>query len=376
MSRLNNISIKLAPMAFALVLAGCSSGASVADYAWGDSADSSNPVAGNTKAGLTTAPDASSYKYVPALPTTNTRTASASGLSTPPKNSQRVYVVVNDRPITGFDIAQRMRLNKVLGRRQLSRKSTVKELINDAVQLSELKKNKLSITDRQLDGAIKQMTGANGSTPAKIKATLRKRGVSFTALKEQIRASLALRYLMQRSGAKVGKVDESAVDRRLHKINSDPRRQGVTVYLLRQVDLPVENINSTMGGQLLQARAVEAQQIAQRYKGCSSLRRAASGIYNVKVSKTIQADGRRLPAQMRKALRSAGRRKLLGPMRSAGGIQMIGFCGTKRIEPPKVKRSQIKNMLQAETFANAAERVLRDLRRKAYIDYKVPSVRS
>lgn len=376
MSKFNNISIKLAPMAFALVLAGCSSGASVADYAWGDSADSSKPVTGNAKAGLTSAPDASSYKYVPALPTTTTRTASSSGLSTPPKNSQRVYVVVNDRPITGFDIAQRMRLNKALGRRQLSRKGTVKELINDAVQLSELRKNKLSITDRQLRGAIKQMTGANGSTPAKLKATLRKRGVSFTALQEQIRASLALRYLMQRSGAKVGKVDDATVERRLRKINSDPRRQGVTVYLLRQVDLPVENMNSAMGGQLLQARAVEAQQIAQRYKGCSSLKRAASGIYNVKVSKTIQADGRRLPAQMRKALRSAGRRKLLGPMRSAGGIQMIGFCGTKRIEPPKVKRAQIKNMLQAESFENAAERVLRDLRRKAYIDYKVPSVRS
>ncbi len=369
-------SAKLAPLAVALLLAGCSSGASIADYAWGDSSDSSNPAPAQTKNGLTTAPDTSSYKYTPALPSTTTRTASSSGLSTPPKNSQRVYVVVNDRPITGFDIAQRMRLNKALGRRQLSRKGTVKELINDAVQISELKKNKVSITDRQLDGAIKNMTSSTGSTPAKLKATLRKRGVSFTALKDQIRASLALRYLMQRSGTKVGKVDDATIDRRLRKINSDPRRQAVTVYLLRQVDLPVENINSAMGGQLLQARAVEAQQIAQRYKGCSSLRKAARGIYNVKVSKTIQADGRRLPAKMRKALRSAGQRKLLGPMRAAGGIQMIGFCGTKRIEPPKASRAQVKSMLRAETFETAAERVLRDLRRKAFIDYKVQSVRS
>ena len=190
------------------------------------------------KAGLVAAPDTSTYAYTsPSSPS-----PAAANLSKPPKNSQRVYVVVNDQPITGFDIAQRMRLNKALGRRQRSRKGTVKELINDAVQLSALKAKKVSITDRQVDGAIKNMTKSTGSTPAKLKATMRKRGVSFGALKNQIRASMALRYLMRNSGAKVGSVDDAAVDRRLRKINSDPRRQGVTVYLLRQVDLPVENI--------------------------------------------------------------------------------------------------------------------------------------
>ena len=78
---------------------------------------------------------------------------------------------------------------------------------------------------------------------------------------------------------------------------------------------------------------------------------------------------------MKKALRQAGRRKLIGPMRVRSGIQMIAFCGTKRIEPPKVTRAQVKAVMQNEKFGGAADRIMQGLRRKAFIDYKVPSAR-
>ncbi len=359
-----------------LLTAGCSSNASVGNYLWGDetapakTSQTRSAVTVPGQAGLPAAPDTSSYSYTP-----SSASPGSGGFSKLPKNSQRVFVVVNDQPITGYDISQRIRLNQILGRRKNSRKEVMEELINDVIQISEAKKNKIDINDSRINSAITNMASTTGSNPVRLKAQLKKRGVSEASLKQQVKASLALRWLMQKQGAKISKVSEEEVDRRLKQINSDPRRQGVTVYLIKQVNLPVEQTSSVMAPQLMQARAIEAQQIAQRYRGCSSLRKASDGIYNVQLTSTIQADSRRLPAQMRNALKEAGRTKLIGPLRTRNGVQLIAFCGTKRIEPQKASRAQAKNIMENEKFGQAANNILKSLRRSAFIDYKVASVR-
>jgi len=358
----------------ALLSAGCSSGASVANYLWGD--DTAPPpqqtrAAVSQPGALPNAPATSTYSYT----ASSAPAANLSGFSKLPKNSQRVFVIVNDQPITGYDITQRTKLNQILGRRKNSRKEVLNELINDVIQISEAKRNKVNIDDKRINSAIANMAASTGSSPVRLRSQLKSRGVSFASLKHQVKASLALRWLMQKNKANVGKVSDADIDRTMRKINSDPRRQGVTVYLIRQVNLPVEQTSSAMAPQLLQARAIEAQQIARRYKGCSTLRKASSGIYNVKVSRTIQADSRKLPGQMRTSLQKAGTKRLIGPMRTRGGIQMIAFCGTKRIQPPKVTREQAKNIAENEKFGTAAENILKGLRRKAFIDYKVASAR-
>lgn len=362
-------------LTLALFVAGCSSGASVGNYLWGDDTSPSKPsgtiAAQPGSSSLPDAPAISSYSYTASSGTPDNKL----GFSKLPKNSQRVFVIVNDQPITGYDISQRTSLNKILGRRQNTQKKVLEELINDVIQVSEAKKNNVSIDDTRIDRAISSMASSTGSNPVQLKSQLKKRGVSEASLKRQVKASLALRWLMQKEGAKISKISAAEVDRRLKKINSDPRRQAVTIYLIRQVNLPVEQSNSAMAPQLLQARAIEAQQIARGYKGCSSLRRVSSSIYNVQISNTIQADSRRLPGQMRTALRKAGRKKLIGPMRTRQGIQMIAFCGTKRIEPPKASRAQVKGLVENEKFGQAANSILRRLRRSAFIDYKVASAR-
>jgi len=366
----------ISTMLVGLLTAGCSSNASVGNYLWGDDPAPASPSQAKSVAGvqgqaaLPSAPDASSYSYTP-----SSAPPGRGGFSKLPKNSQRVLVVVNDQPITGYDISQRMRLNEILGRRKNSRKDVMEELINDIIQISEADKNKVDINDQRIDGAIAGMASSTGSNPVRLKAQLKSRGVSEASLKRQVKASLALRWLMQKQGAKVGKVTEAEVDRRLKQINADVRRQGVTVFLIQQINLPVEQTSSAMAPQLLQARAIEAQQISQRYRGCSSLRKASSGIYNVQITRPIQADSRRLPTQMRTSLRQAGTKKLIGPLRTRSGIQLIAFCGTKRIEPKKATRQDAKNVVENEKFGQAADNILRNLRRNAFIDYKVASAR-
>ena len=358
----------IVPIVAALALSGCSSGGSLGDFLTGGKKKSTAITTEYNDGG-----SIKKYEYVNITETSSSNSGNG-GLRTPPRNSQRVYVVVNDKPITGYDISQRMRLNKVLKQRAGTRKATLERLINEQVQISEVERSKVNISDLQVDRAIANLTKNLNTTPKKLKLQLKKQGIAYSALRRRFKAGMALQYLMQKAGKKVGKVTEAEIDARYKKLKNDPRLRAITVYMLKQVDLPVED-NGAMAPQLLRARAIESQQIARKYTGCSSLKRASAGLYNVQISRLVQADGRKLPPQMKSALLKAGRKKLIGPIRNKRGIQMIAFCGIRKITPPKLTREMVRRMLMSERYSSASASVLTDLRKKAYIDYKVASYR-
>lgn len=291
--------------------------------------------------------------------------------------SQRLVVVVNDHPITDYDIAQRMRLKQALGASGGSeaqhRKAALEELIDDVIKLAEAKRFKLEPSDQQIAEAIERMAKNIGTTAKGLSETLGAKGVSMNALKQYVKTSLAFNWIASRQYNVKVEVSPGEVDRRLASIQSDPRFKPVSVYELQEISLPVEQMGEAMAAQLLQARAIEAQQFMQRFKGCGNTKAAASGIFNVKITKTIQVAAKDLPADMRKALDQVGTGNLLGPMRSPQGVQIVAFCGRSTVSPPKPTREVVENMLSNEKHDLASQRILRDLRRTAYIDYKDPS---
>lgn len=292
--------------------------------------------------------------------------------------SQRLVVVVNDQPITDYDIDQRVRLKQALGASggggAEQRKAALQELIDDVIKQSEAKRNKIEPNDKQISDAIERMAKNIGTTPAGLSKTLESKGVSMNALKQYVAASLAFNWIASQQYNVSVDVDSAEVDRRLASINADPRFEPVSVYELREISLPVEDMGGAASPQLFQARAIEAQQFMQRFESCANARDAAKGIFNVKITDIIQVAARDLPADMRKALDDAGAGNLLGPMRGPQGVQIVAYCGRKTVEPPKPTREQVENLLRNEKNEMASQRVLRDLRRSAYIDYKDPSL--
>jgi peptidyl-prolyl cis-trans isomerase SurA len=165
-------------------------------------------------------------------------------------------------------------------------------------------------------------------------------------------------------------VEPAEIDKKYNEYANDPRLQPVTVYEVMEIEMPVENTNDAMAQQLLIARAADAAQYRSNFKGCASARQAASGIYNVQISKRIQADGRRLPKQLRVALDKIGTGGLIGPARTKNGIQLIAFCDKKNVAPNKPTREQIETMLSNKKYDLYEERYMRELRRNAFIEYK------
>jgi len=140
-----------------------------------------------------------------------------------------------------------------------------------------------------------------------------------------------------------------------------------------EIVLPVEKSDPSMQQQLLYARAVEAETIKQRFKGCGNPRAATEGVYNTVIKKPMEVDASKIPPQLKQVLDKAGPGRLVGPSLQGDGVQLIALCGRKNFAPPPPSRQAIESMLENKKFEGFEQRYMRDFRRTAFIDYKDPS---
>jgi peptidyl-prolyl cis-trans isomerase SurA len=299
-----------------------------------------------------------------------------------------VVAVVNDQAITELDVTQRISLLKILGDSAeggLSRKAALQSLIDDIVKIAEAKRLHFDATEADITQRVGGLAKNMKTTSDGLEARLSKQGIGAAAFRKFISAQIGFNRIISskyRADIKIdaGDVDakfadiQQKVNARMSEIKRDPRMKGVTVYTLMEINLPVED-NDAMASQLLQARAVEAAQVARQFKGCKNARAAASGVFNVKIGKPVDADASKLPGPMRAALDKAGQGRVIGPMRGKTGIQLLAFCGSRKITPqiPKFEmptRQQVENSLINEKYAGFEEAYLKVARKTVYVEYR------
>ena len=299
--------------------------------------------------------------------------------------AQGVVAIVNDKPVTEFDISQRITLLKILGDASpdgLSRKKALQSLVDDQVKIVEAKKFNLTPTEADVTGQIARMSKGMQSTPEGLVVKLKKAGIDETSFRTYVSTLIGFNRIIAskyREDIKIapGDVDAKMADiknkvgTRMNEIMRDPRMKGLTVYTLLEINLPVEGDDAL----LLQARAVDAAQLRQRLKGCGNVKAASSGIFNVKAGRKVEVDGARMPPPLKAALDKAGQGGAIGPMRTKGGIQLVVFCGTRKISPQKPKfempnRQQVENMLVNEKYDSFEEQYLKTARQGVYVEYR------
>jgi peptidyl-prolyl cis-trans isomerase SurA len=300
--------------------------------------------------------------------------------------NQGVIVTVNDVPITTFDIDQRLRLMKMLGDKQAAAggcKKALRTMEDELVKISVAKKYKANPSEKEIDAQLAQMAKGMKTDAAGLKEKLQKQDIAISSLKQYVEAQIAFNRILSGKYQVKIKVEPADVDRKLDEIKqemnkklkaimNDPRMKPVEVYSILEIDLPVEIADDAM---LLQARAVEAGQFIRNFNGCESAREAASGIFNVKINKKIDAIAEKIPKQLRKALDDAGPGKAIGPMRGPKGIQIIGFCDKRMVKPeaPTITpptREQVAIAVSNEKYAAVEDKYMAILRKSALIEYK------
>lgn len=302
--------------------------------------------------------------------------------------SQGIIAVANDQPITELDLRQRIALLEILDelpRGGLTEKQALGQLIDDQVKILEAKRLGMLPSDSDVTDRINRAAKGMKLTREQLLDKLKAKGISEASFRQYLTAQMGFSRIISakyRENVKASDADvdakmaqiKSDVNSQMAKIMSDPRMKPITVYTLMEIALPVEG-NDMM---LMQSRAVEAQQIAKRFNGCGSAKAAAEGIFDVKIGKKFEADGAKLPKQMRDILDKVGPGRAVGPMRGKSGLQLIAFCGTRKLTPPKPDfkmptREQVERLVVNDKYDKLEEDYLKTLRDKVYVEYRDPA---
>lgn len=306
---------------------------------------------------------------------------------------QKVLVTINDMPLTSYDVEQRINLWKLLGENhgggEAARRFALNELIDDLAEVEEAKKFGAQASDKEIEVRLGTVAKGLKTDLPGLRGKLKAQGITIGAMKQYLAGQIAFSRLVngkQKENFSVSKVEvdnklasyKAEIDGKLRKFMSDPRMQPITVYELLEINFPIDGGADGITNELLQSRAIEANQYLQRFKGCKSARAAASGIFNVRVGKMIEADGSKLPKPLRAALGKTKVGTAIGPMRANNGLQLLAFCGVRKILPPKPAvayptRAQVEGSLQNERYASIQAKYKGFWRKGLLIEYRDPA---
>jgi len=298
---------------------------------------------------------------------------------------EALIATVNDHPITAFDVDQRIKLLQFRGERnpaRLGRKAVANGLIDDIVAIDEARLGHIDPTEKEVDEQMSNLAKGMQTDDAGLKGKLSAAGLSVSGFRQFVQAQMAFSRLLQVKFHEKVAVDQADVDKKfaaikadisgkVAKLASDPRRQPVKVIALQEINFPVDGNDP----QLLQSRAIEAGQVAQKIKSCTGLTGATAGIFNVQVGRKIEADGRKLPPAMKTQIEANGVGRAIGPMRYPKGIQLLVYCGSRMIVPPKINvqyptRQQIEIMARNEKYDAVGTKYSALMRKSAIIEFK------
>jgi peptidyl-prolyl cis-trans isomerase SurA len=139
-----------------------------------------------------------------------------------------IAAMVNDLPITAFEVTQRARFALLVSRqpdtpenREKMGRQVLRLMIDERLQLDDAKRNGISISNNEITDRIQQLEQSNNMPPGGAKALLGGAGIPFSVLTDFLRAGVAWTKLAQRR-IRVGViVTDPEIDEALRQIRTN-----------------------------------------------------------------------------------------------------------------------------------------------------------
>jgi len=255
----------------------------------------------------------------------------------------RIVAVVNEDVITRRDLDDRMRVVSVQLREQgtpapptdVLEKQVLDRMIYTRVQLQFAKETGLRVDDGQLDSAIARIAENNKITPAKLRETLEKDGVSFAKFREDIRDEIVMSRLREREVDNKITVAESEIDNLLNALKS---QDGKT----EEFDLShiLVRVPEQASPEQLRDRRARAEQALAQIKGGTDFRQVAASFSDAPDSVQGGAMGwrelARLPSIFAETVKAMSPGEVSAILRSPNGMHIVRLNGRRGQNSPVI----------------------------------------
>jgi peptidyl-prolyl cis-trans isomerase SurA len=288
--------------------------------------------------------------------------------NTVPQRGTYIRVLVNNQPITNYDIQRRQKFRQ-LRRLSASQDDTIKELIDEKVKITAAQQAGVYASDAEAERAFDNFAKGNKSTPARISADLDRIGIGAEHFKQYIRVQLSWNRL---AGQKLQQDtrSKSQSDAIFELRKAGQEKPETTEYILQQIIfvIPQDKMKS-----LVKARTDEAIAFRQRYEGCEKAVELAKQLKDVAVKDLGRKLQPELPPNWVEPLKAIQAGQLTQPQTTEKGVEMLGICRATVTSDDRT--AQVMSQAQAfdqleEKGDAAADQLLAELREKATIIYR------
>lgn len=272
-----------------------------------------------------------------------------------------IRVIVNGIPITNYDISQRVRLLRISGG-SATNTNAQRELIDEAVQMSEALRRGVNVSESQVDNAYAAIARGINMSTSQLTSALSGEGIAAASLKSRIRAQIAWSILVQQRLASEAVRNDDIVAALFADGNQDALT--ATEYILQQIIFVVP---SGASSGVVQQRRREAENYRLRYDGCATGLQQASTLRDVVVRDIGRRMASELTGQQGSAVQSTAVGDATRPFQTDNGFELIGVCEKRDVQSSADARSAVENRLSLAKGEEVGQEYLAELRAAAII---------
>lgn len=285
----------------------------------------------------------------------------------------RPVAVVNDSAITGFDLAQRQQILRVLGfpadGQEELRTAALEQLVEDRLKLQAAKRMGIEITPELVEAGIQDLARRAGTDPDALRGLMSAEGISGQAMEDMAAADMAwLQVIRARFGDRI-RPDESEVDAELALVGDGT----ATEYRILEIGMPIETGDRTEA----ETRAL-AEDLSRRLQAGGDF---AAAVARYSMAPSAERGGdvgwistERMPRQLAAMLAGMEVGEVSPPLPVSGGISILKVLDKRstdrRVQPDMATRDAIRERMINERGARLADGLLQEMRRDALIEVR------
>jgi peptidyl-prolyl cis-trans isomerase SurA len=278
--------------------------------------------------------------------------------------TSEIRYVVNNIPITSYDIQRRAAFLKLQKRSGNLQQIATEDMINQTLRSAEMSRLRIEITDDQVADAYARFAASNKMSPDQMDQVLNQTGVTKAHFREFIRTQMGWGQVLSRQSNSSGKITEQEAVQRM--LQQGGRKPTATEYMLQQVIFVVPDAER---GAKLGARKREAQAMRERFQNCETTREFTKGLLDVTVRDLGRILEPELPPDWAEPIKATQPGNATAVRETERGVEFIGICSAREVSDDRVAQMvfQLEAQEEGESQDDTSEKLTAELREKAQI---------
>jgi len=244
-----------------------------------------------------------------------------------------------------------------------ARQRALDELIEERLKLQEATRLSVIAEKEDVDRIVNGMAERNKMTPQQFGEHIAKMGANIAAMRQRIKVSLSWADVIRRRFGHQIAVTSRDIDR---FVATAEGQDDVELRVHRiLLSVPVNTDQKRIAQKLN-----EAEQLRAKFSDCKATSALASSAGGARFDDLGDRKPGTIPEPTRSLLLAARDNEMLPPTIGEGGVELWAVCGRKVIKAEDQKRQTAESELRQKEFEVLSKKHLKDLRQDAHIEMR------